>query len=138
MDISDSSSNSKYPPAPTTTTTMIRDQAAHKLLRPPNIESMGVIATGATTTILRKQNKPTATKSYCNNRSQPNGSHTTAQQSYARPLGTMGKNFSRQGNGTSRTHPATQGGTAVKRLGKLWVPNKDRPRLDPKQNTSGN
>jgi hypothetical protein len=57
MDISDSSSNDEYPPTPTTTTTMIREQAAHKLLRPPIIESTGVIATGATMMILRKQNK---------------------------------------------------------------------------------
>jgi hypothetical protein len=57
MDISDSSSDNEYPPAPTTTMSMIRDQAAHKLLRPPILKAMGVIATGATTTILRKQNK---------------------------------------------------------------------------------
>jgi hypothetical protein len=57
MDISNSSSDEDYPPAPTTTTTMTREQAAHKLLRPPIIQSAGVIATGATTTILCKQNK---------------------------------------------------------------------------------
>jgi hypothetical protein len=56
MDISNSSSNDKYTPAPTTTTLM-REQSTHKLLCPPIIESMGVITTGATTMILCKQNK---------------------------------------------------------------------------------
>ncbi len=48
----------------------------------------------------------------------------------------MGKNFGRQGNGTARTHPATQEITAINRVGKLWVPNKDGPQLNPKQNTA--
>jgi hypothetical protein len=57
MDISDSSSDDKYPLAPTTTTMMTTEQAAHKLLRPPIIKSMGVIATGATWKTLPKQDK---------------------------------------------------------------------------------
>jgi hypothetical protein len=57
MDISDSSSNDEYPLAHTTTTTTIRGQAPHKILRPPIIESTGVIATGVTTRILHKKNK---------------------------------------------------------------------------------
>jgi hypothetical protein len=57
MDITNSSSNDNSPPAPTTTTTISMEEAAHKLLRPPIIESTGVIATRATATILCKQNK---------------------------------------------------------------------------------
>jgi hypothetical protein len=57
MDISNNSSNDEYPLAPTITTTMTMEQVAHDLLRPPIIKSMGVIATGATTKTLCKQNK---------------------------------------------------------------------------------
>jgi hypothetical protein len=57
MDINNSSSDNDYPLAPTTTTMMTREQVAHELLGPPIIKSTGVIVTGATTTILCKQNK---------------------------------------------------------------------------------
>ncbi len=57
MDINNSRSNGEYPPAPPTTTTTTTEHAAYKLLRPPVIKSTGVIATGATTKTLRKQNK---------------------------------------------------------------------------------
>ncbi len=62
MDISNSSSNNEYPPTPTTTTTTMMEQAAYKLLCPPIIDSTGVIATGATTKTLRKQNKAQCNK----------------------------------------------------------------------------
>jgi hypothetical protein len=57
MDISSSSSDNKYPPAPSTTTMTMTEHAAYELLRPPIIKSTGEIATGATTKTLQKQNK---------------------------------------------------------------------------------
>ncbi len=129
MDISDSSSIDKYPPAPPTTTTTTTEHDAYELLHPPNRINSN-----------RGNNKDTAKEKQGSTQREATATtgHNSVDQTLWRndpttgALGTAGKNLGGQRNGTARTRPAAQGGTAIKGLGKLQVPNMNGPRLDPK------